>query len=225
MCRKKRHIYIVMFFRMKILICSKPAVIDKFNLLADTIRMGIRIPAEIGFAGKGANINLCGATYHGAMKVAARMLSYGYLWESIRMKGGAYGAGLTVSGNGDVAFTSFRDPNAANSLEIFDKAGAALRAICESNEPLDRDIVSTIASIEPLLSVRQKGIRAAQDYLGSVTWERICRERSEILCTTKEDLMRVIYVLNQVCEKGGVCVIGGKSSLDAVSTILEQQEL
>ena len=36
MCRKKRHIYIVMFFRMKILICSKPAVIDKFNLLADT---------------------------------------------------------------------------------------------------------------------------------------------------------------------------------------------
>jgi len=35
MCRKKRHIYIVMFFRMKILICSKPAVIDKFNLLAD----------------------------------------------------------------------------------------------------------------------------------------------------------------------------------------------
>ena len=37
MCRKKRHIYIVMFFRMKILICSKPAVIDKFNLLADTL--------------------------------------------------------------------------------------------------------------------------------------------------------------------------------------------
>ena len=35
MCRKKQHIYIVMFFRMKILICCKPAVIDKFNLLAD----------------------------------------------------------------------------------------------------------------------------------------------------------------------------------------------
>ena len=42
MCRKKRHIYIVMFFRMKILICSKPAVIDKFNLLADN---GRYIPA------------------------------------------------------------------------------------------------------------------------------------------------------------------------------------
>ena len=26
-----------MFFRMKILICSKPAVIDKFNLLADSL--------------------------------------------------------------------------------------------------------------------------------------------------------------------------------------------
>ena len=34
-CRKKQHIYIVMFFKMKILICCKPAVIDKFNLLAD----------------------------------------------------------------------------------------------------------------------------------------------------------------------------------------------
>ena len=36
MCRKKQHIYIVIFFRMKILICCKPAVIDKFNLLADS---------------------------------------------------------------------------------------------------------------------------------------------------------------------------------------------
>lgn len=101
----------------------------------------------------------------------------------------------------------------------------SLDTICESNEPLDRYIVSTIASIEPLLSVRQKGIQAAQDYLGGVTWEMICRERSEILCTTKEDLTRVSYVLDQVCENGGVCVIGGKSSLDAASTILEQQEL
>lgn len=186
--------------------------------------IGIRIPAEIGFAGKGANLNLFGAEYHGSMKVAARMLSYGYLWETIRMKGGAYGTGLAVSENGDVVFTSFRDPNAANSLVNFDKAGAALRTICESNEPLDRYIVSTIASTEPLLSVRQKGIRAETDYLSGVTREMVCRERREILRTSKEDLMRASDVLEQVCENGGVCVIGGKDSLNSAGTILTQQQ-
>ena len=186
--------------------------------------MGIWIPAEIGFAGKGANLNICGAGYHGAMKTAARILSYGYLWETIRVKGGAYGTGLAVSGNGDVVFSTFRDPNPADSLISFDKAGGALRGICTGKEPLDRYIVSTIASTEPLLSVRQKGIRAAEDYLSGVTKEMRLEERRQILCTSREDLMRAADVLDKLCEKAGVCIIGGRTSLEAAKTVLTQIE-
>ena len=199
------------------------AVSTENNLLAGR-KTGIRIPAETGFAGKGANLNICGAGYHGAMKTAARILSYGYLWETIRVKGGAYGTGLAVSGNGDVVFSTFRDPNPADSLISFDKAGGALRGICTGKEPLDRYIVSTIASTEPLLSVRQKGIRAAEDYLSGVTKEMRLEERRQILCTSREDLMRAADVLDKLCEKAGVCIIGGRTSLEAAKTVLTQIE-
>lgn len=187
-------------------------------------KMGIQIPAEIGFAGKGANLKIYGTQYHGTIQVAARILTYGYLWNTIRVKGGAYGTGLSISENGDVTFTSFRDPSVANSLEGFNGAGAALRSLCESDEPLDRYIVSTIASMEPLLSVRQKGIQAAEDYLSGVTVKMRQKVRSEILHTTREELMWVSEVLDFICENAGVCVIGGKTSLDAVGTILTQVE-
>lgn len=204
--------------------CGNVCCIEEGETCTAARKKGIRIPAEIGFAGKGANLNICGARYHGAMKVAARILSYGYLWETIRVKGGAYGTGLTVSGNGDVVFTTFRDPNAADSLISFDKAGAALRGICEGKEPLDRYIVSTIASTEPLLSVRLKGIRAAEDYLSGVTREMLLRERRQILHTSEEDLMEVADVLDKLCEKAGVCIIGGRTSLEAAGTVLTQIE-
>lgn len=191
---------------------------------AEAGKKGILIPAEIGFAGKGANLYIGKNTYHGAMKTAARILSYGYLWNEVRVKGGAYGTGLTVSGNGDVIFTSFRDPDAANSLKIFDGAAAALRSVIRSGETLDRYIVSTIASTEPLLSVRQKGIRAAEDYLSGVTAGMLQRERSEILHTSKEDLLMVSEVLDEIAENAGVCIIGGKTSLDAAGTVLTQIE-
>ncbi len=200
------------------------AYTDEYCNLTAAGKMGIWIPAEIGFAGKGANLNICGARYHGAMKVAARILSYGYLWEAIRVKGGAYGTGMAVSGNGDVIFTSFRDPNTADSLISFDKAGAALRGVCADSESLDRYIVSTIASVEPLLSVRQKGIRAAEDYLSGVTGEMLLEERREILHTSKEDLMQVSDILDKLCKKAGVCIIGGRASLEGAGTDLIQIE-
>ncbi|MEZ3435620.1 MAG: insulinase family protein [Lachnospiraceae bacterium] len=191
---------------------------------AEAGKKGILIPAEIGFAGKGANLNIGKNVYHGAMKTAARILSYGYLWNEVRVKGGAYGTGLTVSGNGDVIFTSFRDPGAADSLKVFDGAAAALRSVIGSGESLDRYIVSTIASTEPLLSVRQKGIQAAEYYLSGVTAGMLQKERCEILHTSKEDLLMVSEMLDEIAEHAGVCIIGGKTSLDTAGTVLTQTE-
>lgn len=187
-------------------------------------KRGILIPAEIGFAGKGANLAVCGVQYHGALQVAARILSYGYLWNTIRVKGGAYGTRLTVSGNGDVVFTSFRDPSPADSLKSFDGAGTALRSLCKSGEGLDRYIISTIAATEPLLSVRQKGLRAAEDYLSGMTAGMRQKVRSEILHTTREDLLWAGDVIEQICEKSGACIVGGKTALHAAAAVLTQTE-
>lgn len=184
------------------------------------MREGILVPAAVGFAGKGGHLAQCGARYSGAMAVAARILSYGYLWNTVRVKGGAYGTRLAITPGGDVAFTSFRDPSAAASLAAFDKAGASLRELCASGQELTSYIISTIAATEPLLTARQKGMQAAEDYMEQVTGQMRQRDRRQILCTTKEDLEKVSRILDEICEKGGSCIVGGQEILEAADGAL-----
>lgn len=71
----------------------------------------LEIPAAVGFAGKGGNLVTLGETFRGSLHVASRLLSYGYLWNDIRVQGGAYGTKLQVFPDGDILFTTYRDPN------------------------------------------------------------------------------------------------------------------
>lgn len=187
-------------------------------------KTGLEIPAEIGFAGKGANLQVYGAEYCGSMQVAAKILTYGYLWDTVRVKGGAYGTGLRISESGDVVFTSFRDPNTVSSLEIFDGAGSALRGLCKDGGTLDKYIISTIASSEPLLTTRQKAMQRVEDYLSGLTPERRQQTRREILHTTKEDMIRISDILDYLCKHAGVCVIDGKNGMKKCENLLSDIE-
>ena len=184
------------------------------------VREGILVPAPVGFAGKGGHLAQCGAGYGGAMAVAARILSYGYLWNTVRVKGGAYGTRLAITPGGDVAFTSFRDPSAAVSLAAFDKAGASLRELCAGGPELVPYIISAIAASEPLLTARQKGMQAAEDYMEQVTEQMPREDRRQILATTPEDLEKVSRLLDEICEKGGSCIVGGQEILAAAGDTL-----
>ena len=55
--------------------------------------------------------------------ILAHYLSTGFLWEQVRMKGGAYGAGASVSSLERVfTFTSYRDPNIVRTFDSFRQA-------------------------------------------------------------------------------------------------------
>ena len=183
--------------------------------LAPARREGFVIPAQIGFAAKASNATALDGAYCGAGRVAGQMLTYGYLWNAVRVKGGAYGVALSVRPDGDVAFSSYRDPSPANTLKTFDGAGAELRRICGSGERLDKYIISTVAATEPLLTPRMEGLRGASLYLSGQSGADLQRERQQILDTTAEELVGYSHVLDRVCAQERVCVIGGKAVVDA----------
>ena len=80
-------------------------------------REGFVIPAEIGFAAQSVNLNSI-SKYTGCARVAGQILTFGYLWNEIRVVGGAYGTGLSVRPDGDLRITTYRDPSPARSLAI-----------------------------------------------------------------------------------------------------------
>ena len=177
----------------------------------------LEIPAAVGFAGKGGNLVTLGETFRGSLHVASRLLSYGYLWNDIRVQGGAYGTKLQVFPDGDILFTTYRDPNPARSLVSFGGAARALREFCDSGVSVDKSIIGAIAGTEPLRCVREMGKLEAEYYLSGVSRDARRKVRSEILHTTPEDLRQIADLLDRICANGNSCVIGGARVLDGIT--------
>jgi Zn-dependent M16 (insulinase) family peptidase len=77
-------------------------------------REGFRTAGRIGSAAKASFPN----AYSGSGRVAAKMLSLDYLWNEIRVLGGAYGGGFMLRAVGDARYLSWNDPNPARSLGV-----------------------------------------------------------------------------------------------------------
>ncbi len=177
-------------------------------------REGFVIPAEVGFAARGANLYGLGAAYSGKALVAGQLLTFDYLWNEVRVKGGAYGVNLSVRTSGDVGFTSYRDPSPAASLDTFAAAAQALRDVCAGGD-IEKFIIGTIAVTEPVLSPWAEGVRAVSLYLNGQSGEDLARLRREILAATPEELAAFADVLDAVCAEKRVCVVGGRAVVDA----------
>lgn len=185
---------------------------------------GFQIPSEVGFAAKAANLHSVHADYSGVAALSTQVLTYGYLWNTIRVQGGAYGTGLSIRAGGDLAITSYRDPSAGQSLVRFSQVGEALRTFCGSGEPLDRYIISTVGEMDPLLTLRMQGVRAAGLYFTRQTPELRRQVRSQLLHATAEELCRFSQVLDAACAAAGACVIGGRQLLEACGKELDTIE-
>jgi len=77
------------------------------------------IPAGISYAAVGAVTD----TYDPRFQVLSHMLTYDYLWNEVRVKGGAYGTGAAIRPDGTFGFYSYRDPDPANSLKTYPECG------------------------------------------------------------------------------------------------------
>lgn len=163
--------------------------------------------------GKGAFTAMCaklpdGIAYSGAFAVAENILSLDFLWNKIRVKGGAYGGRISIDYRGDINLSSWRDPRPDATLETFKKCGDALREFVKSGASFENLQIAAAGSGEPNLHPAVEAILADIKYRDGITTEAQQRIRSEILHTTPEDLLRVADILDQILPTATRCVIG-----------------
>src|SRR5690606_37858313 len=89
---------------------------------------GLTFPGQVNYVAKGANLYALGYVHSGATAVALRHLNTTYLWDKVRVQGGAYGGSSSFDPfSGGLVFTSYRDPNLLQTLAAYDGAAAFLR--------------------------------------------------------------------------------------------------
>ncbi len=191
---------------------------------ADHVNDGFKIAGGVGYSARCGNLKDVGAKFSGAARVAATLLRYDFLWNEVRVKGGAYGTAMLVGEDGEIQFSSFRDPRCAQSLDTFNVTGAALRTFCDSGEAPDKYIISTIGDLEKIVMPRGEAARAAAMYFGGITEDDLKQLRHEVLNTTVDQLRAFSEDLDKMCAKSSVCVIGGEEILNACGDKLSNVE-
>ena len=176
-------------------------------------KTGYRIPAQIGFAARGYRLNRCGLEFNGSMWLAGSILSLGYLWNKVRVQGGAYGAGFQIDRSGNICSYSFRDPTPGKTLVVHSGASAFLRDFAVHGENLDKYIISSLNELNPLLSPRDKGALADARMLSGYTRIESERIRKEVLHTAPEQLAACGEWLDRFAEEGNICVVAHEDAL------------
>ena len=151
--------------------------------------------------------------FDGIMWLASSILTLGYLWNRIRVQGGAYGAGMQVDRSGNIFSYSFRDPTPAKTLGADRGAADFLRHHPEIEDNLDRYIISALNELNPLISARDKGSLADGRYMTGYTREEAERIRRQILNAVPEDLRKCAEWFEPFSREGAVCVVAHKDAL------------
>ncbi len=186
--------------------------------LLENRRESIRIPAGIAYTGMVNNLRNAGSEYDPKMQVMAHILTYVWLWQEVRVKGGAYGTGFSVNPNSNIGGYSYRDPDPANAMSAVRNAAECLRSMAE-DEDLEQLIIGTISGFDPLQSYPSRMRSSDSSYFRKISYEQSCAAREKILNTTVSDLKSFADVLEKAMADSSVCVV---TSQDILSSLQEE---
>ena len=184
-------------------------------------REGIAIPAQVSFAVMGSSLYLHGREYSGSLPVLANILNYMYLWNEIRVQGGAYGCGFLSRLSGDTGFYTYRDPQPKRSLEVMAKAPEFLKQFCAAAPDLTGVILSSVSAVDPLRNSTEKMDAAESLRFQGFTQEDVDKRYYDLVHTTPEDLLALCAVLEDIAAENAVCVAAGKDLLTACGDALD----
>jgi Zn-dependent M16 (insulinase) family peptidase len=175
---------------------------------------GMTIPAQVNYVGKGANLYQLGYRFHGSTHVISRYIRNVWLWERIRVQGGAYGGFCLFDRlSGVFTFVSYRDPNLLKTLDVFDQSAQFLTKTTLNEDELTKSIIGTIGDMDKYRLPDAKGYTSLVRHLSRETDEDRQRVREEVLNTTADHFRAFAQMLEAVKEKGLVKILGSQSAI------------
>lgn len=175
---------------------------------------GIMSTSKVQYIVKGSNINHLGYQFNGNLYVLQSILAKDYLYNNIRVKGGAYGTGVSVYNNGSILLYSLRDPNLRETLKTFDGAPDYLRNLKISDEDMKNYIIGTMASIDAPKTPNSECKTSDINYIIGKTQADIQRERDQILSAKKEDMVKYADMLDAILKENNLCVFGSETLIN-----------
>ena len=175
---------------------------------------GLCIPAQVNYVAKGANVFEHGYQYSGAAHVISRYLRTGYLWDRVRVQGGAYGSfSMFDRTSGSLSFVSYRDPNLKRTIQTYDGVGEYLNNIEINNDELEKAVLGGIGEIDDYMLPDAKGYTSMVRHLCGEDAKFRQSIRDQVLGCSEQDFRNFAEAAKTVAKHGDIVVLGNKKAM------------
>lgn len=189
----------------------KPA---SYNFPIEKLNEGFTYSGQVQYVATCGNFIKAGLKSNGSLKVLKTILGYDYLWNKVRVKGGAYGCMCSFSGlDGSSYIVSYRDPNLKETVDVYKNTKNYVENFEVDERDMTKYIIGTMSSVDTPLTPMMKGSRSLNAYLCGVSHADIQKDRDEILNTTKEDIRKTAIIVDSVISENNLCVIGNEKKV------------
>jgi hypothetical protein len=177
---------------------------------------GIMIPSQVNYVGKGADLYREGYQSHGSSNVITGYLRSSWLWERVRVQGGAYGGFCLFDRiSGVFTFISYRDPNLLKTIENFDGTAQFLRSAHLPGDEVRKAIIGAIGDLDSYMLPDMRGYVSMLRHFAGDSEEVRQKMRDQILGTTASDFRAFADILEKVNRDGIVKVLGSQAAIES----------
>ena len=188
---------------------------DAWEFVPDRKNEAFVTSGQIQFVVRTGNYNDKGenSSFNGSLFVLKNIMKNQYLWNNIRVLGGAYGCNCLFSRSGDVIFTSYRDPNLSDTNETYKKAADFIEKFSADEREMRKYIIGAISVLDTPLGASDRSGREFSLFLSETDYETLQEERTKLLNTTQEDIRELAPLIRKAMEQENICVIGSQSKI------------
>jgi presequence protease len=186
------------------------------------IDRGIAIPGEVTYVARVAPVAGYTSEHAPRLWLLANHLRTGFLYEKIRVEGGAYGGVCSYSPTaGHFAMLSYRDPHLVRTLETYDAAVGGLLARELGPDELRTAIIGAMGMLDRPLDPWQKGRTALVRSLQGLTDDLRQHFRQGIMSANGEGLRACAeQVLVPAMDAAGQAVCAARERIEEANTRL-----
>ena len=158
------------------------------TLVLPAVNELITVPTQVNYVGKGANLYKSGYELHGSAYVINKLLGTTWLWDRVRVSGGAYGGFSDFdSHSGMFTYLSYRDPNLLKTVANYDGTVQYLKDLKIGGDELTKAIIGTMGDLDSYQLPDSKGYTSLMRHLLKVEDAERQQRREEVLGTTEKD--------------------------------------
>ena len=175
---------------------------------------GFNTSSKVQYVATAGDFSKAGLEFNGALNVLQIIFAYDYLWVNVRVKGGAYGAMCDFTRNGYSFFTSYRDPNLAETYDIYKNAYKYVEEFNCSDRDMTKYVIGAIAKADTPLTPQLEGAFSFSCYMCGITDEYRQKSRTQVLTADQETIRSLAPYVKVVSDSGIICAVGSDDKIN-----------